>query len=730
MPEKDANLEIYRELIDQVGSGASAGGTVAQTAFTQFFCEFLTEKAHYISDLTPAYFFKKWKTANVRVDAYYLDEQTHDLTLVVSDFSDAEEPEQIGLPDARKAFEQVRRFYRASMVKEFRQGLEDTDEVRPLAQLIYENQKLITRVRYVLVTNKSLGSRVKDDAFDELKSSSDNSQVQSEFTVWDFFRYAETVSSANPPAEIEVDCTKHSPEGKGLPFLTSPDAGLLPGQNGQREYSAYLLMVPGKCVYDWYAQYADRLLEQNVRTFLQFKGKVNRGIRATIQTEPNRFLAYNNGLTATADEIELDATKTRIIKIKNLQIVNGGQTTASIYTAFNTVEANLDAIAVQMKLIVASGAQVEDLVGKISRFANSQNKIKDTDLASNQRFMLRMEYFSRHMTANPGGTLHGTRWFFERTRGQYANAINVLKTESERTKFKKLYPKDQVFTKSDLAKYILSWDWSPWIVAKGAEKAFVEFERRRFGSDADFLPGNEKVEQWRFKDADGNPQFCEYYYQEAIGKAILYHTLDKQLRSCEWCKGFKSYVIVYTISLFHWIVYCNQRVFNFPPLWSEQAAPLALVEYLIGLSQRLHRFMVTAAKGRNIIEWARTPELWMLAKQEFRRDNLPLNLPQFFVPADIVSKARQQSADKQSKENEKLFWQLVLVTEDELWNEMHKWLEINSAAIKMSHVQNEALQTRMLCKNAMTPVLSRKLILLWQQSYKAGFPYPPPSEAE
>lgn len=731
MAEDARRLEVYADLMSQVGAGASAEGAVAETAFTQFFCEFLDERVHYVSDLTPAYLNTKWKTANVRVDAYHLDEQTHDLTLVISEFSRSpDKPETIGTQECRARFEQVRRFYRASCTIDFRSALEDSEEVMSLVHLIRDNCRLITRVRYILITNKTLGTRVKDSAFDDLKAQ--DGAIASEFTVWDFSRYYDAFDA--PVVEIEADCRKYSPDDKGLPFLTSEMVGLKRGSLDEREYSAYLLMIPGRMIRDWYATYADRLLEQNVRTFLQFRGKVNRGIRETLHGEPNRFFAYNNGLTATADSVEFDESKQKIVLIRNLQIVNGGQTTASIYTAFAKDDGGIDQISVQMKLIVTSGPQFDDLVGKISRFANSQNKIKDTDFASNTRFMLRMESLSRKTTANPGGSLRGTRWFFERTRGQYLNAINVLQSDADKKSFVALYPKTQVFTKGDLAKYILSWDWAPWIVAKGGETAFFEFNgKRRFGSegkDESALPEGEQVKAWQANDADDNPQFNQYYFQELVGKTILYRELDNKLRKCEWCKGYKSQIICYTISLLHYIVWHSRKVFNFYYVWRTQTILMPWMDYLVGLAHDLQQMMIETSAGRNVSQWAKSSELWVIVKKMYVDEVLPQVLMDTPLVMDVSAliEARGASAREQIRINGNNLLRFVLDTEDRIWDEMKVWLSMHE--VKVSNAQMEALSTRLFYKHTLDVRTAKKLLMLWRQAAKEGFPYPPLEDGE
>ncbi|MEZ5461921.1 AIPR family protein [Dokdonella sp.] len=149
---------------------------------------------------------------------------------------------------------------------------------------------------------------------------------------------------------------------------------------------------------DLYEKFGARLLETNVRGFLSERGKVNRGIRSTIQNSPQMFFAYNNGLTATASSVELDEDNSRILDIKDLQIVNGGQTTASLFWARKKHKADLGSVSVQMKLSVipdSLGDSFDEIVGKISEYANSQNKVSEADLSANRGFHREMEKISR-----------------------------------------------------------------------------------------------------------------------------------------------------------------------------------------------------------------------------------------------------------------------------------------------------------------------------------------------
>jgi hypothetical protein len=59
------------------------------------------------------------------------------------------------------------------------------------------------------------------------------------------------------------------------------------------------------------------------------------------------FLAFNNGLAATAEEIEIGMSENGGFVVKSVndfQIVNGGQTTASIYHTLKKDKAEISGI--------------------------------------------------------------------------------------------------------------------------------------------------------------------------------------------------------------------------------------------------------------------------------------------------------------------------------------------------------------------------------------------------
>ena len=174
----------------------------------------------------------------------------------------------------------------------------------------------------------------------------------------------------------------------------------IPGENDDYDYA--LTAIPGEALRLLYEKFGARLLEANVRSFLSVKAKgVNAGIQGTLRTSPGRFMAYNNGIVIVADEMRFEKTadgSPGIAWIKGLQIVNGGQTTASIYFAKRKHPAtDLSKVRVPAKIIVMrepDPTKEEALVSDISRFANSQNAVSQSDLSANKPFHVEVEKLS------------------------------------------------------------------------------------------------------------------------------------------------------------------------------------------------------------------------------------------------------------------------------------------------------------------------------------------------
>ncbi len=298
-----------------------------------------------------------------------------------------------------------------------------------------------------------------------------------------------------------------------------------------------------------------------MRAFLQAKGKVNRGLQKTLKEEPHRFLAYNNGLCCTAAEVRVLAGKdghARLEWVRDFQIVNGGQTTASIFHAMKKEKVDVRQVVVQMKLTVLKDpAQVAEIVPLISRYANSQNTVKNTDIAANGPFHQALEKQSRMIFTPPAGGLdRGSHWYYERARGSYLDDKARQGTKPKQRVWGEQNPTTQKFTKADVAKFEHAWLGRPDLVCLGAEKNFVKFAERM--------------------EDDGEPFVDPTYFQHLVAKAIFVRTAEKVFSSLG-LEGYRANSVAYAVA---WLAERSGRRVNLERIWSEQHLPPGLVKAL------------------------------------------------------------------------------------------------------------------------------------------------------
>ena len=401
-------------------------------------------------------------------------------------------------------------------------------------------------------------------------------------------------------------------------------------------------------------------MEQNVRSFLQFTGKINKGIRDTIRNEAEMFLAFNNGIAATADHIELDETNRFITKISNLQIVNGGQTTASIYNSTKKDKADISKIFVQVKFtIIENPEQYSEIVSRISKYANTQNKVNDADFSANNPALVAFEKLSRYILSPTTATSNlQTCWFFERARGQY----KTLRSREGRTKslqsaFDKKYPKKQMFTKVELAKYINAYQdvydgkklvIGPHIVVRGNEKNYAQF----IGNS---LPENIK-------------KINNVFFEDTIAKCILFKNADKRYGVKPNSIGeMKQVVVPYTLSLLNRITENKLDLFK---IWKNQDVSIALSDFIYDLMIQVNQFILDTYNGQHYIEKAKKEECWDLVKNhswDFNLKDIKVDLideknpPKRNTEIDI---AEEESAQNKA---------IIKSIPPALWNEILQW---------------------------------------------------------
>ncbi|MBT7790351.1 MAG: AIPR family protein [Calditrichaeota bacterium] len=587
--------DFYTEFMQDIYARAGAEENFTETVFVERFCDFLVDQA-IINNYSYTGFRKRER--GIRVDAWDFNSEIGSLDIFVTDFRFSSVLETITNTDVKKAFKRVEKFFTICLSPTFLDNLEESTPAYDLAHFIRTQLDRIQRIRFFLITNAVLSKRVTSVKSDEFKG------IKCTYNVWDIGRIFRIESSGKAREELIVDFRLESPNG--IPCL--------PAFTGSDDIESFLLVLPGELVADLYDEYGERLLEQNVRTFLQFRGNVNKGIRKTIQNEPEMFFAYNNGLTATAEAIESSDDRHSIYKIHNLQIVNGGQTTASIFTSKKQLRANLSNVFVQMKLTVIPPEKVEKVVPRISEYANTQNKVSAADFFSNHPFHLRIEEISRRLWAPPiEGGLQETHWFYERARGQFANAQANF-TPAKKREFLLKNPRAQMFTKTDLAKFEQSFHMLPHEVSKGAQKNFAKY-------------ASQVGKNWE-KDED---RFNDLFFRKLIAKAIVFRYLDRQIMRQAWYGGYKANIVTYTISKLVQVIGQQDKQLDLMRIWQAQQLSSPLERLLISIATKVNQMIQVTPDGiTNVTEYCKKDLCW----QKVGAMHVPLNED---ISADLVS---------------------------------------------------------------------------------------------
>lgn len=293
-----------------------------------------------------------------------------------------------------------------------------------------ENDESIDKINLIIITNQDISNSVKElPPFTFLDK-------KVGVSIWSTMRFFELYQSGREREPIVIKTERYGIDG--IPCIKADMVDNI-------DYDAYLAIVPGEFLHKIYYDHGPHLLEGNVRAFLSNRGKINRGIRNTIRTEPTKFFTYNNGIACTAAKITLSPDGHKIVEIEDLQIINGGQTTASLTSAVLKDKLSLDNIFVPMKMTVVKNDDYDTMIQNISKYANSQNTVTDADFFSNHPFHRTLATLSTHTPAPAkDGSLHGTYWYYERSRGKYEQEQFKLYKKSDIENFKKKYPKCQV----------------------------------------------------------------------------------------------------------------------------------------------------------------------------------------------------------------------------------------------------------------------------------------------
>lgn len=557
----------------------------------------------------------------IRVDGSWFNDEGV-LNLFVADFEQRAELASLTRRDIDSAFKRVSSFFEASADRNLAEDIEVTSPEYDLARQIADRRGSISSLNLILFSERALSGAVQDLPDGEVAG------VPASYHVWDISRLHRQRTSRSHKEPLDIDFKKMFGDGVAcLPACLSNDV-----------YKSYLMVMPADALATLYGKFGARLLEQNVRTFLQARGNVNKGIRATIMNEPGMFFAYNNGITATAQSIDTEESDfgLKITRIVDLQIVNGGQTTASLFHTRKRDGADLSHIFVQMKLSVIDSQENEMIVPKISEYANTQNRVNAADFFSNHPFHGRMEEFSRRIWAPAQkGSLRETHWFYERVRGQYADAQSNL-TSAEKRRFLAEYPKQQMFTKTELAKFENVWDDHPMWVNRGSQKNFVRYAER-IGKE------------WE-KSSDA---FNEFYFKRVVARGLIFRATERIVSNQSWYNGgYRANIVAYTLALLAEIAKRRNGSVDFMEVWRTQTVGSVLNESIAHVSGVVNDDITRPSGGvSNISEWCKKEACW--ARMTSRIEAVEAALPAAFYD-NLVSLGDLEETMRSAKRTQKV----------------------------------------------------------------------------
>ncbi len=517
------------------------------------------------------------RAKGIQVSGYALSENGESLDIIVAIHTDIAPPQTVGKAETDAAIKRAVQFFNSASAG-YHHEIEESGAVFDAAQQIYNARMCdLTQVRFLLITDGIVKNPPPKDK--------DLPGIRANFEIWDIERLYRLVTSGLEREAIEIDFVDAL--GSPIPCLVQPDT--TPG------YSAYLAIFPARALVELYGKYGARLLERNVRSFLQARGKVNSGMRDTIRKEPGMFLAFNNGLSATAEAVtieDLPEGGKGLRTIHDLQIVNGGQTTASIFHAVKRDKADVSQLFVQVKLTVLNDpAQMDTVVPLISRYANTQNKVQEADLAANDVYHRKLEELSRTVWAPAKqGTQRQTHWFYERARGQYLNEHLHAGTPGKIRDFEAMFPKAQLFAKTDLAKVMVTWHLRPDIVSKGAQACFLWF-----------MSNLEKIEEKDGKlDAQG--------FERIVAKIILYRSAERIIKHKEMpFTGYWANIVTYTVAR---LVQETDNLLDTGRIWKEQKISAVLETAINDISRSTWSHITQPYGGSNVTQYCKQSKCW------------------------------------------------------------------------------------------------------------------------
>lgn len=576
----DHMRQFNEELIEEVREYRENEKCSTEDAFTSVFSSYVIDAGEsFLNNCNVLSYRKEYEKA--KINAYVYDEYFQTLTLVVSVFENRTEISKMGKVDINRNVKQATKFYRMCKSGYFN-DLEETDPGYIIAEYINDYERGIENIRVLLLTNK--------ETVPEIPESIKIDKIAVKFDVWDLERICQSLYQNKSHEDLVIRFqNKYNNPLKMIKVKQETNV-----------YDCYIGVISGQCLAEIYRDEGQKLIEKNVRSFLQATGKINQGIKKTLIEEPEMFMTYNNGISTTAKSIVIDEEKSDddfvvIKEIVDWQIVNGGQTTASIHNALQT-GVDISQVNVQIKLtVIREQSKTEEMVGFISKYANSQNKINMSDFSANDPYHIEMARLSEKIYVPSENGKSTLRWYYERARGQYMVDVNRQPTPVAKKKFKEVSPKSMCISKTVAAKCMMAWMRYPNVVSKGLETNFIEFSA---------MIKNGEV-----------PEPSQESYISMISKVILFKECDKLVAKQNF-GGYKAQINYYVIAL---LAEFHSNEVDDLDIWKRQSISPELSIRIEKLILKVwNHFMNPEVVGINITQWCKKEDCWKLLKTRYK----------------------------------------------------------------------------------------------------------------
>ena len=678
--------EFRNEMYEEIQNEAKINITDPTTEFLNFYtnnlitAEEILEFEEYDIELSGK------NNRKAKIDGYSYDKMDRTISLYYADYEQNDELQTLTNTKIEQCKNRVLAFLDFTFNDFIKNEVEESSAAYQLSEEIKLISKNATKIKIVIFSDSILSKAVKNIAV------ADYLDKKVEISIWDIERIYNLYKSSLQREDLNINLNDYTINS--IPCIKAIE-------DADNKYTSYLGVINGKLLADLYIDHGSRLLEGNVRSFLSVRGKINKAIRNTIKDDPEIFFVYNNGIACTATDaiIKNSYNGLEIKGLTNFQIINGGQTTASIANAVlqDKIDDKVANISVPMKLTVLHANSINDdtilkeqkknpynefnkeefdkmsieqkrniyvdnLTASIARYANSQNKVDESDFFSNHPYHVRFEELSRKNYAPPvDGSPISTVWFYERAKGQYVQEQMKL-TPAQRKNFAKKYPKNQMIKKIDLAKFLMTYYQHPDIVSRGNQ-----YNMRIFAE----LIGKE----WK---ADKNKtKYNSFYFKKCIALTIMF----KIVSSAKWYeKAYRANIVTYTLSSLFYMIEkdCTEYELNYNKIWNAQNLYSELREQIEDLAYVVFRYINDDSVPRttnNIGEWCKKQACWEFAKKLMNKGEWRLN-NNFIYTLDEKSKIEDiaHKEAKNQKENDNIKYQTEVINlGDDYWKSALRW---------------------------------------------------------